>query len=138
MTIFFPFFLILAVADAYLLIRAFREWWIDLMLPDYGTLQEACITRCRRQAARPASYYYYVAFSFDLDGRSYEAEQMVSKATYLRLHPGAFVNVAYLPRNPKMARLTKEDQDKTGRNAFTFGAIVMTIITLLALIMSFK
>ncbi len=134
----FPFFLIIAAADLYLVVRAVREWYLEVALPDYGIIGEARITNCQRRANRPGSYYYYVTFRLDLDGKYYEIEQMVSRKNYLQLYPGGFVQVSYFPQSPRAARLAQDYRDTTQRNAFTLGAVVIAIVTLFFWGMSFK
>src|SRR5258708_2339875 len=128
MSVYFPLYLILILANFYLLVRAIREWQVEKILLKYGITSEARLVNCKSKANRRGSYYYYITFRIDLDSQHYEIEQMVSKKFYLHVYTGALVNVLYLPKNPRVIRLASDYSDKTQRNTFTFGAIFVTVI----------
>jgi hypothetical protein len=128
MIFYFLGFLISAGFSLYLMVRAFNEWLIQVELENYGTMEVVRLSECRRIAYKPASYRYFVTFRFDINGQQLQIKQTVSYRNFLKLYPGAFVTIAYLPYNPIRARLAKEHFDTTQRNIFTLQAIFFSPI----------
>src|SRR5436190_15902609 len=113
-------FVIFSLLELYLIIRALREWYFEATLSQFGKQVEARISDQERKIGRfrdPDSYF--VRFRFNSDDTSYEIRQRISWRNFLRLYPGAFVIVNYLPEHPEIARLAEKDFDNTQRNSFT-------------------